>query len=79
MAVWRASRLLIEPWGAGLLTRHDVVEEFGRNSRYFNTFAGNAVSCAAAAAVLKAIKRDRIMDNARDVGAYLRCYLTLKL
>ena len=56
---------------AGLLARHDVVEEFGRNSRYFNTFAGNAVSCAAAAAVLKVIKRDRIMDNARDVGAYL--------
>jgi 4-aminobutyrate aminotransferase-like enzyme len=56
---------------AGLLTRHDVVEEFGRNSRYFNTFAGNAVSCAAAAAVLKVIKRDRILDNARDVGAYL--------
>ncbi len=56
---------------AGLLTRHDVVEEFGRSSRYFNTFAGNAVSCAAAAAVLKVIKRDHIMDNARDVGAYL--------
>ena len=56
---------------AGLLTRHDVVEEFGRSSRYFNTFAGNAVSCAAAAAVLKVIKRDRIMDNAREVGTYL--------
>ncbi|MBB3955752.1 aspartate aminotransferase family protein [Novosphingobium sediminicola] len=56
---------------AGLLTRHDVVEKFGNNSRYFNTFAGNAVSCAAAAAVLKVIRRDRIMDNARDVGAYL--------
>ncbi|WP_427969371.1 aspartate aminotransferase family protein [Altererythrobacter sp.] len=56
---------------AGLLTRHDVVEEFGRSSRYFNTFAGNAVSCAAAAAVLKVIKRDRIMGNSRDVGAYL--------
>lgn len=55
---------------AGLLTRHDVVEEFGRSSRYFNTFAGNAVSCAAAAAVLKVIQRDRIMDNAREVGAY---------
>ena len=56
---------------AGLLTRHDVVEEFGNKSRYFNTFAGNAVSCAAAAAVLMVIRRDRIMDNARDVGAYL--------
>ena len=57
---------------AGLLTRHDVVEEFGKKSRYFNTFAGNAVSCAAAAAVLMVIRRDRIMDNAREVGAYLR-------
>lgn len=56
---------------AGLLTRHDVVEEFGKKSRYFNTFAGNAVSCAAAAAVLMVIRRDRIMENARDVGAYL--------
>ena len=56
---------------AGLLTRHDVVEEFGKKSRYFNTFAGNAVSCAAAAVVLMVIRRDRIMDNARDVGAYL--------
>lgn len=56
---------------AGLMTRHDVVEKFGNSSRYFNTFAGNAVSCSAAAAVLKVIRRDRIMENARDVGAYL--------
>ena len=56
---------------AGLLTRHDVVEQFGNTSRYFNTFAGNTVSCAAAVAVLKVIQRDRIMDNAREVGAYL--------
>ncbi|CDO34677.1 aspartate aminotransferase family protein [Novosphingobium sp. KN65.2] len=56
---------------AGLLTRHDVVEKFGRSSRYFNTFAGNTVSCAAAVAVLQVIRRDKIMDNAREVGAYL--------
>ncbi len=56
---------------AGLLTRHDVVEKFGNSARYFNTFAGNTVSCAAAVAVLKVIQRDRIMDNARDVGSYL--------
>lgn len=56
---------------AGLLTRHEVVEKFGNSSRYFNTFAGNNVSCAAAVAVLKVIHRDRIMDNAREVGAYL--------
>lgn len=56
---------------AGLLTRHDVVEKFGSSARYFNTFAGNTVSCAAAAAVLKVIQRDRIMDNSREVGGYL--------
>ena len=56
---------------AGLLTRHDVVEKFGNSARYFNTFAGNTVSCAAAVAVLKVIQRDRIMDNSREVGGYL--------
>ncbi|PTQ12118.1 aspartate aminotransferase family protein [Sphingomonas oleivorans] len=57
---------------AGLLTRHDVVQEFGRNTRYFNTFAGNTVSCAAAVAVLDVIERDGVMENARKVGGYLR-------
>lgn len=56
---------------AGLLARHDIVEKFGDSARYFNTFAGNTVSCAAAVAVLKVIQRDQIKDNARDVGAYL--------
>jgi 4-aminobutyrate aminotransferase-like enzyme len=56
---------------AGLLARHDVVEKFGSSARYFNTFAGNTVSCAAAAAVLKVLQRDRIMDNSREVGGYL--------
>jgi len=56
---------------AGLLAKPDVVEAFGRSARYFNTFAGNTVSCAAALAVLKVIERDRIMDNSANVGAYL--------
>ncbi len=33
---------------AGLLATADVLAEFGKSSRYFNTFAGNTVSCAAA-------------------------------
>ncbi|WP_434802746.1 aminotransferase class III-fold pyridoxal phosphate-dependent enzyme [Paracidovorax cattleyae] len=36
---------------AGVLATADALAEFGRYSRYFNTFAGNAVSCAAALAV----------------------------
>ncbi|KMO18920.1 aspartate aminotransferase family protein [Methylobacterium platani] len=56
---------------SGVVIRPEVVDSFGRNARYFNTFAGNAVSCAAALAVLEVIEREGLMANARDVGAYL--------
>ena len=60
---------------AGVVMRPEVVEEFGRKARYFNTFGGNAVSCAAANAVLNVIARDRLVSNAREVGAYLKAEL----
>jgi 4-aminobutyrate aminotransferase-like enzyme len=56
---------------AGLLATTDVLEEFGRKSRYFNTFAGNTVSCAAAVAVLNVIQGEGLMDHAHRVGAEL--------
>ncbi len=59
----------------GVVMRPDVVEEFGHKARYFNTFGGNAVSCAAADAVLKVIQRDSLIANAREVGAYFRAQL----
>jgi 4-aminobutyrate aminotransferase-like enzyme len=57
---------------AGVVTRPELVEEFGRRARYFNTFGGNPVSCAAGLAVLEVIENEGLMDNARIVGAYLR-------
>lgn len=57
---------------AGLLTTHDAVEEFGRRSRYFSTFAGNTAACAAALSVLKVIERDKLQANALEVGGYMR-------
>jgi 4-aminobutyrate aminotransferase-like enzyme len=60
---------------AGVVTRPDVVEEFGREARYFNTFGGNAVSCAAANAVLNVIQRDKLVANAKAIGAYLMAEL----
>jgi 4-aminobutyrate aminotransferase-like enzyme len=57
---------------AGLVMKPEVVEDFGRSSRYFNTFGGNPVACAAGMAVLDVIEKDRLQENARDVGAYLR-------
>jgi len=56
---------------AGLLATTDALQEFGQRSRYFNTFGGNAVSCAAALAVLKTIESEGLIAHAREVGAIL--------
>lgn len=57
---------------AGLLATADVLAEFGKNSRYFNTFAGNTVSCAAALAVLDTIEKEGLVQHADKVGKILR-------
>ncbi|WP_131194600.1 aspartate aminotransferase family protein [Lichenihabitans psoromatis] len=59
----------------GVVMRPEVVAEFGRTSRYFNTFGGSPVSCAAGLAVLEVIERDALVANARQVGFYLRTAL----
>ncbi|MFT4265866.1 MAG: aminotransferase class III-fold pyridoxal phosphate-dependent enzyme [Xenophilus sp.] len=57
---------------AGLAVRPEVMKAFGQASRYFNTFGGNPVSMAAAAAVLDVIEQDELQRNALEVGGYLR-------
>ncbi len=56
---------------AGLLATADALAEFGKNSRYFNTFSGNAVSCAAAVAVLDTIEKENLIQHAAKVGKIL--------
>lgn len=56
---------------AALIADPAVIDRFGNRARYFNTFGGNAVSCAAALAVLRTIDREGLMENAASVGAYL--------
>ncbi|MBM1220927.1 aminotransferase class III-fold pyridoxal phosphate-dependent enzyme [Ponticoccus sp. SC2-23] len=53
----------------GVVTRAEVMAEFREGFRYFNTFGGNPVSCAAAMAVLDEIEDKALMENARNVGA----------
>jgi 4-aminobutyrate aminotransferase-like enzyme len=57
---------------AGVAARPEIIEEFGHKIRYFNTFGGNSVCIAAAAAVLDVIQTEGLRENARDVGGYLR-------
>ena len=54
---------------AAVVARADVMAAFRNNFGYFNTFGGNPVSCAAAAATLDIIEQDNLVDNAKIVGA----------
>jgi 4-aminobutyrate aminotransferase-like enzyme/Ser/Thr protein kinase RdoA (MazF antagonist) len=56
---------------AAVVTTADIAAEFDRGMKYFNTFAGNPVSCAAGMAVLDVLERDGLQERARSVGAYL--------
>lgn len=57
---------------AGVVARPELVEDFAeRNPMYFNTFAGNPVSCAAGMAVLDVIADERLQENAGRVGQYV--------
>jgi 4-aminobutyrate aminotransferase-like enzyme len=57
---------------AGLVARQDVMESFGREVRYFNTFGGNPVCVAAASAVLDVLEAEGLPANAAATGAYLK-------
>ncbi len=57
---------------AAVAARAELLDRFGRETRYFNTFGGNSVSIAAAAAVLDVIEGEGLQSNAAVVGDYLR-------
>ncbi|MEH3156541.1 MAG: aminotransferase class III-fold pyridoxal phosphate-dependent enzyme [Gordonia paraffinivorans] len=57
---------------AAMVARSDVLGPFASDIPYFNTFGGNAVSVAAASAVLDVIEDEKLMMNAADVGDTLR-------
>jgi 4-aminobutyrate aminotransferase-like enzyme len=65
-----------KPMGNGhpmsaVVSRRNIIDEFARKGRYFNTFGGNPVSCAAGLAVLDVIEHEGLQENARLVGEYL--------
>lgn len=56
---------------SAVVTTREVADAFNNGMEYFNTFAGNPVSCAVGLAVLNAIERDQLKENALSVGHYL--------
>ncbi|PLP56628.1 aspartate aminotransferase family protein [Mesorhizobium loti] len=66
-----------KPMGNGhplavLVTRREIVDAFFAGDRYFNTFGGNPVSAAVGLAVLDVLEHEKLSDNARVVGSYLK-------
>jgi len=57
---------------SGVVFRPEVSEEFGRNVRYFNTFAGSSIPVAAAAAVLDVLEEENVQQRVLENGALLR-------
>lgn len=53
---------------AGLVTRAEIMARFRGAFRYFNTFGGNPVSCAAATAVLDELQERNLQANAARIG-----------
>ena len=54
----------------GVVANSETLNAFRKAFRYFNTFGGNPVSCAAAMAVLDVLEDEKLRENAREVGAY---------
>jgi len=56
---------------AGIAVAPEVVESFGRDMRYFNTFGGNTVAIAAANATFDVIQDEQLLENCSRVGAII--------
>lgn len=67
------------PVGA-VVSSAEIMAKFRNSFRYFNTFGGNPVSCAAAMAVLDELQEYKLQSNAQVVGDYsLKRLQTLQL
>ncbi|MCT4629848.1 aminotransferase class III-fold pyridoxal phosphate-dependent enzyme [Winogradskyella sp.] len=61
---------------AAVACTQEVADKFANGMEYFNTFGGNPVSCAIGTEVLRIVKREKLQQNALDVGEFLKAELT---
>jgi 4-aminobutyrate aminotransferase-like enzyme/Ser/Thr protein kinase RdoA (MazF antagonist) len=60
---------------AAVITTPEIAGALAKRGGYFNTFGGNPVSCAVGLAVLEALEREALQDNALRVGSYMKTQL----
>jgi len=60
---------------AALVTTREIADAFDDGVKYFNTFAGNPVSCAIGTAVLDIVQGEKLQQRALEVGAHLTAKL----
>ena len=56
----------------GVVAQPRLLTEFALSARYFNTFGGNPVCCAAGLAVLDVLRDEQLIENALHVGDYMQ-------
>ena len=56
---------------AGTAAKRELVENFRRNTGYFNTFASSPLQAAAGNAVLDVIENEDLRDNVQATGAFM--------
>jgi len=61
---------------SGIATRPDLMEKWIPGS-HGGTYGGNAVSCAAAAATIRVIREEKLVENSARMGEYLLAGLRL--
>ncbi len=59
------------PVGA-VVSSSEILNQFRKQYRYFNTFGGNPVACAASMAVLDVLEEEKLIQNAYAVGEYAK-------
>ena len=57
---------------AAVVCTQEVANKFANGMEYFNTFGGNPVSCAIGLEVLQTVKREKLQENALQVGEFLK-------
>lgn len=61
---------------SGMAIKHEVLAAFAEDNLYFNTFAGNPVSMAAAQAVLDYLREHDMLAHCESMGKKLRAAVT---